>query len=88
VESALLKHPTVAEAAVVGKPDELRGELVKAFVVLRPGVVGHDQLAQELMMFVKEAVGGHQAPRVIEFVDALPKTETGKIQRFVLRERA
>jgi 2-aminobenzoate-CoA ligase len=50
-------------------------------------VVGHDELSQELAMFVKETVGGHQAPRAIEFVDALPKTETGKIQRFALRER-
>jgi acetyl-CoA synthetase len=88
VESALLKHPAVAEAAVVGKPDELRGEIVKAFIVLRPGVVGHDKLSQELVIFVKETVGGHQTPRAIEFVDALPKTETGKIQRFALRERA
>ena len=88
IESALLKHPSVAEAAVVGKPDALRGEIVKGFVVLRPGITGTDELAQELTNFVKQAVGGHQAPRALEFVDHLPKTETGKIQRFALRERA
>ena len=88
IESALLKHPSVAEAAVVGKKDALRGEIVKGFVVLRPGIVGTDELAHELTTFVKQAVGGHQAPRALEFVDDLPKTETGKIQRFALRERA
>ena len=88
VESALLRHPAVAEAAVVGKPDELRGQIVKAFIVLRPGVVGNEKLSEELASFVKETAGSHQAPRAIEFVGALPKTETGKIQRFVLRERA
>jgi acetyl-CoA synthetase len=88
VESALLKHRAVAEAAVVGKPDALRGEIVKAFIVLRPGISGDDALAEELTLFVKQAVGGHQAPRAVEFVDSLPKTETGKIQRFALRERA
>jgi acetyl-CoA synthetase len=88
VESALLMHPAVAEAAVVGKPDELRGEIVKAFVVLRPGTTCNDELSEELATSVRAAVGGHQTPRVIEFIDALPKTETGKIQRFALRERS
>jgi acetyl-CoA synthetase len=88
VESALLKHPAVAEAAVVGKSDAMRGEIVKAFIVLRPGISGSDELAQELALSVRESVGRHQYPRAIEFLDRLPKTETGKIQRFALRQRA
>lgn len=85
VESAILRHPAVAEAAVVGKPDALRGQIVKAFVVLKPGHAGSAELRDEIADVVKDRVGRHQYPREIEFVDALPKTETGKIQRFLLR---
>jgi acetyl-CoA synthetase len=85
VESAILTHPAVAEAAVVGKPDALRGQIVKAFVVLKPGHAASSRLSQEIADVVKDRVGRHQYPREIEFVDTLPKTETGKIQRFLLR---
>lgn len=86
VESALIRHPDVAEAAVVGKPDELRGETIKAYVALKPGVVESDQLADDLKMFVKKHLAAHQYPREIDFVDQLPKTPSGKIQRFLLRK--
>jgi acetyl-CoA synthetase len=87
VESAILKHPAVAEAAVVGKPDALRGQIVKAYVVLKPGREGQGGLASEIVDVVKTHLGRHQYPREIEFLDQLPKTETGKIQRFLLRGR-
>jgi acetyl-CoA synthetase len=87
VESAILEHPAVAEAAVVAKPDALRGHIVKAFVVLRTTGITTPALADEIVDLVKRRVGRHQAPREIEFVAELPKTETGKIQRFVLRRR-
>jgi acetyl-CoA synthetase len=87
VESAILKHPAVAEAAVVGKPDVLRGQIIKAFVVLKPDRAAERGLETEIVDVVKTRVGRHQYPREIEFVDQLPKTETGKIQRFLLRGR-
>ena len=86
VESAILEHPAVGEAAVVGKPDALRGHIVKAFVVLRPGVTAAPSLRDEIVDLVKRRVGRHQYPREIEVVPELPKTETGKIQRFLLRK--
>ena len=87
IESVILEHPDVAEAAVVGKPDVLRGQIVKGFVVLRPGVVESPALVDEIVELVKRRVGRHEYPREVEVVPELPKTETGKIQRFLLRER-
>jgi acetyl-CoA synthetase len=87
VESCLIEHPTVAESAVVGKPDPERTELVKAFIVLRSGCEASAELVGELQQFVKQRLAAHAYPREIEFVDELPKTPSGKIQRFVLRRR-
>jgi 2-aminobenzoate-CoA ligase len=88
VEEALNAHPAVAECAVVGAPDEARGQLVKAYVVLADGVVGDDALAAELQDFVKRAIAPYKYPRVIDFLPALPRTTTGKVQRFMLRDLA
>ncbi len=85
VEDALLLHPLVAECAVIGMPDEQRGQIVKAFVVLKPGVLGDDALVRVLQDFVKATVAPYKYPRAIEFRAVLPRTETGKLQRFRLR---
>ena len=87
VESILLEHEAVAESAAVGKPDEERGEIVKAFVVLHPGRTGDAALAAELTEHVRVRLGKHAFPREIAFVESLPKTPSGKIQRFILRSQ-
>ena len=86
VEAALLLHPAVAECGVVGAPDEARGMVVKAFVVLKPGFEAGDTLARTLQDFVKQTIAPYKYPREIAFRSALPRTETGKLQRFRLKE--
>jgi 2-aminobenzoate-CoA ligase len=88
VESALLLHPAVAECGVIGQPDEARGMVVKAFVVLRPGFEGDAALVKALQDFAKQTIAPYKYPRQIEFRASLPRTETGKLQRFRLREPA
>ncbi|MEV0432758.1 AMP-binding protein [Nocardia sp. NPDC050413] len=85
VESVLVMHAQVAEAAVVGMPDELRGEVLEAFVVPREGVAGDDELVAELQQLVKDEFAAHAYPRRVHFVASLPKTPSGKVQRFLLR---
>jgi 2-aminobenzoate-CoA ligase len=87
VECALAANPAVLEVAVIGVPDATRGQLVKAFVVLSPGFSAGPAMALELQEFVKATVAPYKYPRVIEFVPALPKTPTGKVKRFELRDR-
>ena len=86
VESVLLKHDAVAECGVVGVPDEARGHLVKAFIVLREGFAPDDDLVKALQDFVKGEIAPYKYPRAIAFMDALPRTQTGKLQRFRLRD--
>lgn len=85
VESALVQHPAVAEAGVIGKPDAVRGHVIKAFVSLRAGFLASDSLKKEIADFVRKNMAAHAAPREIEFCDRVPKTRSGKIMRRVLR---
>ena len=85
VESALMLHEAVTECAVIGVADEERGQIVKAFVVLKPGLVGDAAMGRALQDFVKQTVAPYKYPRAVEFRNALPRTETGKLQRFKLR---
>ena len=85
VESKLVEHPAVAEAGVIGKPDPVRGEIIKAFISLRDGYEPTDELIEEIRQFVKNGLAAHAAPREIQFKDKLPKTRSGKIMRRVLK---
>jgi 2-aminobenzoate-CoA ligase len=88
VEAALMLHPAVAECGVVGVADDERGEIIKAFVVLKAGAEAGDAMARTLQNYVKQAIAPYKYPRAIEFVTDLPRTETGKLQRFRLRQIA
>jgi len=81
----LLTHPAVAECGVVGASDTARGQIVKAYVVLRPGHAANDATAAALQALVKNTIAPYKYPRAVEFVAALPRTENGKIQRYKLR---
>ena len=86
VESACIEHPAVRESAAVASPDEVKGNVVKAFIVLADGYEPSDELAKEIQQFVRGNLSAYAYPRKIEFVDELPKTLTGKIRRIELRE--
>src|SRR5256885_11595403 len=86
LESALVRHPAVAEAAVVGKPHEITGQSVACFVTLKKGDWNHDELGEELRKWIAKEIGSFAKPEQIRFTDALPKTRSGKIMRRLLRE--
>jgi acetyl-CoA synthetase len=88
IEDCLIRHPAVALAAVVGKPDKVRGEIVKAFIVLRQGETASDTLARDIQEFVKTRLAAHEYPREVAFISDMPMTTTGKVIRRLLRERA
>ncbi|SER41351.1 acetate--CoA ligase [Salipaludibacillus aurantiacus] len=85
IESKLVEHPAVAEAGVIGKPDEMRGHIIKAFIALRPEYKTSDELKSEIQKFIKTELAAHAVPKEIEFKDKLPKTRSGKIMRRVLK---
>ena len=87
IESVLAQHPEVAECSVIGAPDDVRGEVIEAYVVLRDGADASPELATELQQLVKTRYAAHAYPRTIHFIDALPKTPSGKTQRYLLRNR-
>ena len=89
VESTLIEHPAVAEAGVIGIPDpeRIRGDIIKAFIVLRKGYSPSIGLEDEIRAFMKTKLSGHMAPRAFEFCDSLPRTQSGKIMRRVLKAR-
>ena len=86
IEECIMKHPAVGMVAVIGKPDPVRTEVVKAFVVLRDDVPPSPELSQELKQFVKQRLAAHEYPREIEFIESLPMTATGKIMRRELKK--
>ena len=88
IEDCLIKHPAVALAAVVGKPDPVRTEIVKAFIVLKPGSTASDALADDIQGFVRTHLSAHEYPREIAFIDEMPMTTTGKVIRRLLRAKA
>jgi acetyl-CoA synthetase len=88
IEDCLIRHPAVALAAVVGKPDALRTEIVKAFIVLKSGQSPSDALAADIQGFVKTRLSAHEYPREVAFIDEMPMTTTGKVIRRLLRQRA
>jgi acetyl-CoA synthetase len=87
VESALMEHPAVAEAGVIGKPDPVIGEIVKAFIVPKPGRTADESLLSELLGFARKRLGAAVAPKEIEFRDQIPRTRSGKIMRRLLKAR-
>ncbi len=88
IEDCLIQHNAVALAAAVGKPDPVRTEIVKAFIVLKPGVMASPQLATEIQGFVRARLSAHEYPREIAFIDEMPMTTTGKVIRRILRARS
>ena len=87
IEDCLIRHPAVALAAVVGKPDPMRTEIVKAFIVLKTGYAPSDALAAEIQGFVRTRLSAHEYPREVAFIDEMPMTTTGKVIRRLLREQ-